>query len=148
MRGSRGSENTDANRRLAMLWGDDDAVRNPVGSTYPATNQIQTTVAQQVGDEDSMYEYYRRLIALRHKYEAIPRGKYTAIDCGEKRFGGFEIEYGGETVYVFHNTDVTELTIDVSQFGAKTLCDVIGVGDAKLKDKTLTISGQTSVILK
>ena len=148
MRGSRGSENTDANRRLAMLWGDDDSVRNPVGSTYSATNQIQTTVKDQVGDEDSMYEYYRRLIALRHKYEAIARGKYTAIDCGEKRFGGFAIEYDGETLYLFHNTDTGELTIDVSEFGAASLCDTIGNGSAKMEGTTLTIGAQTSVIMK
>ena len=148
MRGSRGGENTDANRRLAMLWGDDDGVCNPIGSTYPASNQIQTTVADQVGDEGSMYEYYRRLIALRHKYEAIARGIYRAVDCGEKRFGGFAIEYGGETLYLFHNTDTDELTIDVSEFGATSLCDSIGAGGAELKDKTLTIGGQTSVILK
>ncbi|MBQ3202370.1 MAG: hypothetical protein IJN04_01150 [Clostridia bacterium] len=148
MRGSRGSENTDANRRLAMLWGDDDGVRDPIGSTYPAANQIQSSVAQQVGNEDSMYEYYRRLIALRHKYEAIARGKYTAIDCGEKRFGGFAIEYDGETLYLFHNTDTAELTIDLGEFGASTLCDSIGAGTAKLEGTTLTISGQTSVILK
>ena len=148
MRGSRGGESTDANRRLAMLWGDEDGVRDPIGSTYAAANQIQSSVAQQVGDEGSMYEYYRRLIALRHKYEAIARGKYTAIDCGEKRFGGFAIEYGGETLYLFHNTDTAELTIDVGEFGAASLCDSVGAGTAKLEGTTLTIGGQTSVILK
>ena len=30
MRGSRGGANTDANRRLAMLWGDDDGVKDPI----------------------------------------------------------------------------------------------------------------------
>lgn len=67
MRGSRGGEMTDANRRLAMLWGDGDFIRNPVGSTYPEKNQIQTTVVDQMADENSMYSYYCRLIAMRHK---------------------------------------------------------------------------------
>ena len=55
MRGSRGGESTDANRRLAMRWGDGDFVKNPTGSTYPDKNQIQTTVADQMADEASLY---------------------------------------------------------------------------------------------
>ena len=57
---------TDANRRLAMLWGDEDFIRDPEGSTYPAKNQIQTTVADQMTDENSLLRYYGDLIALRH----------------------------------------------------------------------------------
>ena len=59
MRGSRGGANTDANRRLAMLWGDEDQVSNPTGSTYSASNQIETTVADQIASETSLYTYYK-----------------------------------------------------------------------------------------
>ena len=31
MKGSRGTASTDANRRLAMLWGDNDTVKDPIG---------------------------------------------------------------------------------------------------------------------
>ena len=34
MKGSRGGAATDANRRLAMLWGDGDTVKNPEGTDY------------------------------------------------------------------------------------------------------------------
>ena len=57
MRGSRGSANTDANRRLAMVWGDDDTIRNPVGSTYSDSKQIENGVEQQIQDENSLYTY-------------------------------------------------------------------------------------------
>ena len=33
MRGSRGSAQTDANRRLAMVWGDGDTTKDPEGNT-------------------------------------------------------------------------------------------------------------------
>ena len=93
MRGSRGGSNTDANRRLAMLWGDGDTVKKPVGSDYPSKNQIQTTVADQLADENSLYNYYCRLIAIRHRYPAIARGNYNAVICGAGKIGGFLIEY-------------------------------------------------------
>jgi len=108
MRGSRGGENTDANRRLAMLWGDDDLIRDPVGATYPEKNQIQTTVADQMADENSLYRYYCALLSIRHKYPAIARGQYTALNCGSKNFGGFLISFEGEELGLFHNTGMRQ----------------------------------------
>ena len=152
MRGSRGGENTDANRRLAMLWGDEDLIRDPEGSTYSKNKQIQTTVKDQLEDENSLYNYYCELIAIRHKYPEIARGYYTAVDCTEKNLGGFVVEYNGEKIGIFHNNSATEeLSFDLSKLGDDTfkkICDSIGVGKATLKGTTLTLSPQTSVIVK
>lgn len=150
LRGSRGSESTDANRRLAMLWGDDDLIRDPIGSTYPAKNQIQTTVADQLADENSLYNYYCKLIAIRHKYPAIARGQYTVLAGSSKNFGGFQIEYEGEILGLFHNSSTEEITYDLSQcegvsFGQ--LHEFIGVGSASLDGSILTVGPQTSVIV-
>ena len=154
MRGSRGSESTDANRRLAMLWGDGDLIRDPVGSTYPADKQIKSTVADQTADENSLYHYYCQLIAIRHRYPAIARGTYTALSGGHKNFGGFLIEYQNESVVLFHNTSSEEISFDLSTctglrgITVSDLCDFIGMGSAKLEGSILTVGPQTSVILK
>ena len=150
MRGSRGGENTDANRRLAMLWGDGDYVRDPEGSTYPAKNQIQTTVADQTADENSLYSYYCRLLAIRHKYPAIARGLYESLN-GSKNFGGFRIEYEGEVLGLLHNNSTEEVTYDLSKFdncSFSEICDFIGMGSASLEGSVLTLGPQTSVIVK
>lgn len=151
LRGSRGSENTDANRRLAMRWGDDDLIRDPVGSTYPEKNQIQTTVADQLGDENSLCRHYCKLLTIRHTYPAIARGQYTALDCGSKNLGGFSISYGDEILGLFHNTSTEELTYDLSKckdYIFSEICDFIGTGTASLEDTVLTLGPQTSVIVK
>ncbi len=155
MRGSRGGENTDANRRLAMLWGDSDLIKDPVGATYPDKNQINTTVAQQMADEGSMYNYYCKLIAIRHKYGAIARGEYKSVDCSSRYLGGFVIEHDGEKIGLFHNTSATEeLTVDLSKCAALSginfvaVCDSIGISSAKLEGTILTVGPQTSVIIK
>ncbi|MBE7058291.1 MAG: hypothetical protein E7387_04230 [Ruminococcaceae bacterium] len=153
MRGSRGSENTDANRRLAMLWGDGDMVKNPTGSTYPDSKQINTTVAEQLKDENSLYIYYGKLISIRHKYPAIARGDYSAANC-ENKLGGFVITYQNEKLLLLHNTSTEEISYDLSNCGALaaykdfSLCDSIGVGTAKLEGQKLTLGAQTSVIIK
>ncbi|MBR2622121.1 MAG: hypothetical protein IKC97_07065 [Clostridia bacterium] len=154
MRGSRGSENTDANRRLGMLWGDGDTIRNPVGSTYPSNKQISTTVADQMEDENSLYRYYCKLLSIRHRYAGIARGTYTAVTSSHKNVGGFLIEYEGEALLLLHNTSTEEVSLDLSEckeingqtFSA--LCDAIGVGEASLEGTVITIGPRTSVILK
>ncbi len=154
MRGSRGSEMTDANRRLAMLWGDGDTVKNPIGSTYAADKQIQTTAAQQMTDENSLYTYYCRLLAIRHKYPAIARGDYRGVNTPEKNLGGFVIEYEGNQLLLLHNNSSEALTVDLSQCKAlegesfTRLADHIGCGDAKLEGNTVTLGPQTSAIFQ
>jgi glycosidase len=154
MRGSRGAESTDANRRLAMLWGDDDSIRNPIGSTYPDDKQIKTTVADQINDENSLYNYYCKLIAIRHKYPAIARGEYKVVNCGEKNLGGFLIEYQNEKIVLLHNNSSEEISIDVSTINGidtgslSTICDYIGVGSASFEGTVITVGPQTSVIIK
>ncbi len=161
MRGSRGGEMTDANRRLAMLWGDGDLIHDPVGTTYSADKQVKTTVAEQMENEDSLYRYYCKLLTIRHSYPHIARGIYTAIDCGEKNLGGFRIDWGGATIFILHNTSTEEMTFDLTgckeiaeymstQDGDPTYhtCEYIGMGTAYLEDTTLTIGPQTSVILR
>ena len=150
MRGSRGSEMTDANRRLAMRWGDEDHVRDPEGSTYPAKNQIQTTVADQLADENSLLHYYSDLIALRHAYPAIARGTYTAIAMA-KNLGGFRIDYQDEVLGLVHNNSTAEVSYDLSKLknaAFTEVCDFIGMGSAVLDGTVLTVGPQTSAVLK
>jgi glycosidase len=148
MRGSRGGENTDANRRLAMLWGDGTPLMDPVGTTYPAKNQIGTTVADQMEDENSLLRYYCKLLTIRHTYPAIARGTYTALSTKEKTLGGFTIEYEGQTQILLHNTGTAALTYDLAELGVTKLCAFVGMDTASLDGTVLTVGPQTSVILE
>ncbi len=153
IRGSRGGAMTDANRRLAMLWGDSDTVKDPEGSTYPSKYQITTTVATQLEDKSSLLNAYREIIAVRNRYPAIARGEYNAVTSANSRFGGFRIEYNGEVLGLFHNTSTDPLIVDLSECSGidphtfTAVCDVVG-GEAALDGSLLTISPQCSVILK
>ena len=151
MRGSRGGEMTDANRRLAMLWGDGDLIRDPEGTTYQKKNQITTTVAEQMADENSLYSYYCDVIAVRHRYPAIARGTYTVLKGSSRNLGGFQIDYQGDTLCLLHNNGQQELTFDFSKvegFTPEMLCDFVGMGSAKLEGNILTLGPQTSAIVK
>ena len=153
MRGSRASEATDANRRLAMLWGDGDRVKNPTGYTYPSDKQITTTVASQLEDPNSLLNHYAKVIAVRNKYEAIARGDYNAVTSSNSKFGGFYVTYKGEVLGIFHNVSTSSITIDINKCSGldgnrfTQLLEVLG-SSAKLEGNMLTIAANTSVILK
>ncbi|MBQ1508043.1 MAG: hypothetical protein IIZ47_01345, partial [Erysipelotrichaceae bacterium] len=103
MKGTRGAANTDANRRLAMLWGDEDTVKDPEGTTFDASKQVNGTVKDQLANPDSLYHYYRKVIDFRNRYPQIARGDYKMYYLKDSTMGGFTISYEGEDSYLFHN---------------------------------------------
>ncbi|MBR5741722.1 MAG: hypothetical protein IKX91_04125 [Firmicutes bacterium] len=151
MKGSRGSSNTDANRRLAMLWGDDDSVRDPQGTTFDRSKQVNGTVQDQLADEKSLLLYYEKVIAVRNRYKAIARGTYAQIDLPSAFTGGFDVTYGDDRIAILHNTSNAEETVDLSAYSGYTftkLIETVGLNGAKLEGTNLTIGAQTSVILR
>ena len=150
MKGVRGSANTDANRRLAMLWGDDSSPQDPEGSTYPSSKQTNGTVESQLAQEGSLLRYYCRLISIRNRYPAIPRGTYTQVNLGSAKCGGFLVEYEGSTLCILHNisTDIP-FTVDLADtdIPCRSILEVIGMGEASLEGTVLSLAPQTSLIL-
>ena len=153
MKGSRGSAHTDANRRLAMLWGDGDTVKDPVGTTYEASSQVNGTLKDQLGSADSLYTHYKRLLMIRRANPAIARGSLTPLSLSEG-IGGFLSEYDGKTICVLHNTGRNEIHIALSELSEdlnfSSVNAVIGAGAdayARLDGSQLILSPQTSVVL-
>ena len=149
LRGSRGGAATDATRRLAMRWGDDDPVRDPVGSTYD--KQTDATVRSMMDQSYSLLHYYRRLIALRKAHPEIARGSYRALKLENTKLGGFISTWEGRSVLVIHNTTQRDLTLDLTApdlLGFSEITGSIGLGFATLEGRTLTVEGQTSVLLR
>ena len=150
MLGSRGGASTDANRRLAMLWGDGDTVKDPTGANYKA-EQSNGTVADQLGQADSLYNHYKKVIAIRKANPEIASGTFTPLDVSGSKAGGFLSTLNGSSVAVFHNTTTEPVQIDLSEyaeFPCKALTAFVGLGDATLEGNILTIAGQTTAILR
>lgn len=149
LRGSRGGANTDANRRLAMVWGDGDTVKDPIGSTY--TKQTPYSVKDLARMSDSLLTHYKQLIMIRKANPEIARGEYKALTIPNSKVGGFTVTWNGSTVAVLHNTTESDRTVDLSQvtdLSFDTLAAFAGAGQAILEGTKLTIPGQTSVVLR
>ena len=149
LRGSRGGANTDANRRLAMPWGDGDTVKDPVGSTYDS--QTDATVAGMLADGKSLLSYYKKALMIRKANPEIARGEYTALDFEDTRAGGFLCRWNGSTVAVLHNTGRQAVTLDLAQatdVPFSSVEAVLGKGGATLEGSVLKLDGQTSAVLR
>ncbi len=150
LRGSRGGENTDANRRLAMRWGDGDTVADPEGSTYDTSKLY--SVADREKSRASVLWHYRRLIALRKANPEIARGKYTPLSFPGTKAGGFLCEWNGSTVGVFHNPTEAVRKLDLSAVTDIAFTQISFIGpveeEASLDGTVLTLGAQTSAILR
>ena len=151
MRGSRGGSDTDANRRLAMPWGDGDTVTDPPGANYPDEQRLGQSAAEQLGDSESLLRYYQRLLMIRHANPEIARGEYSAIAPEEGKLGGFVSVWEGKAVCVLHNTTRNTESVDLSTLSDRSfsvLAATAGLGEATLEGTTLTLGAQTSVVLR
>ena len=141
-----------------MLWGDGDSVKDPSEATYNQKNQQSNgTVASQIGDGDSLYNYYKKLIMIRNANPEIARGEYTSLNLEGTNVGGFIASLDGSLCMVLHNTTNKSMTLDLSQIGGghfTKLAAFIGVtsfedpAETSLNGTTLIIDPQTSVVLR
>ena len=149
LRGSRGAAPTDANRRLKMAWGDGDTVRDPEGSHYDS--QTADTVAGMQGKENSLLNYYKRLLMIRKANPEIARGDYSVLSFPDSKAGGFLCTWNGRTAAVLHNTGRKAVALDLSEATDMVFTGVeaaIGKGQASLEGTVLTIGPQTSAVLR
>ena len=151
LRGSRGGANTDANRRLAMLWGDGDTVQDPPGSTYD--KQTPYSVQDLLGMGGNLIDHYRQVIAIRKAYPEIARGTVTALTFPESKMGGFLCTWQGKTAAVIHNPGNGSRTADLAEITEVPLSRVaacVGGAEAyaKLEGTVLTLGPQSSAVLK
>ncbi len=149
LRGSRAGASTDANRRLKMEWGDGDTVADPEGASY-GSDRVAATAAEQAADENSLYNYYKKVIMIRKANPVIARGTYTALSFPDTKLGGFTAMDDEDMVMVLHNTTTEPITVELADVTGLEITGVraaIGAGDAALDQTTLTLDGQTSVVL-
>ena len=149
LRGSRGGANTDANRRLAMFWGDGDTVHDPAGSDY--AKQTPYSVKDLYGFDSSLYYHYRKVLQLRKANPEIARGDCTALSVPDTKAGGFLCEWNGSAALVLHNPGPSDVTVDLAALTGREwseLSGFAGEGIATLENQTLTLEGQTSAVIR
>ncbi|WP_448811316.1 alpha-glucosidase [Agromyces bauzanensis] len=127
--------------RTPVQWDDTQHAGFTSGTPWIAVNPNHAwlNAAEQVGDPDSVFEYYRRLIALRHERPVVAQGSFRRIVAGHPAIFAFERVHGAERLLVLANlsgaTHEPEFEADVAArwAGAEPLLANRAAADAQAR---------------
>jgi len=143
----------DENKRLPMLW----SATDKTGIPGPPPNaeffeQPAQGVAEQLADENSLLNYYIKIIAIKNATPEIARGTLKAIDTGMEGIVAFSCEYNGAKVIVMHNLaeSPASVTLPKDTYAYKKIAGWLSVSGekVKLKGETVEMPARSTVILK
>ena len=154
----------DASYRTAMIWDNEDLPDIYVPGVSGVEENPLGGVKQQLEQEHSLLNTYRKLIKIRLQNPEIARGDITeTVDFGDSYIGGYIIDYEGSRVLIVHNggDEAQELTIDMVDHpelrgwsvaytpeGDEADGDSAGHYQVTLSGDTLSIPAKTSVVIK
>ena len=159
-------QDKDEYKRCPMVWDSknlpDIYVNGVVGSDK---SQVPYGgVKQQQGEENSLLNFYKRIIKIKNQNPEIARGTISKkLDFDDSLVGGYIVEYKGSKVMIVHNisdTEVKEVTISEDIIANPTLRGDLVASDGtnsqgdsvdehiSLSGTTLKLPPQSTAILK
>ena len=107
------------NARTPMQWSDAPNAGFTTGTPWIGVNPNYRTinVASQLHDENSVFSYYKKLIALRKKHPVIVYGEYQLLMPDDEQIYAFQREWEGTRLLVLCNfTGETTSEVDLNTF--------------------------------
>lgn len=143
--GMVGSAN-DPDKRIGMLWDNEgtNLTNPPPGST---TQEYEFDgVAEQLADENSILNYYKKCNNARNAFPALMRGQAQRVDYSDEYILAFTKTYGDETITVVINFAEEQKTVSgIAGDLAQTLCVE---GEITQQSGQLTMPSYSIAILK
>lgn len=157
---------SDAYYRTAMIWDNDELPDISVPGAGPVEANWLGGVKQQLAQDDSTLNTYRKLIKIRLQNPEIARGSISEIvDFDDPEIGAYITDYDGSRVLIIHNGSGEEhdLTIDMIEnpelrgwSSARITVEADGVevnttkddNNVTLKNGTLHVPAKCSVVIK
>ena len=105
------------NSRTPMQWsGEKNAGFTETEPWIKVTDNYQKINAQlQVSDEDSVYSFYKKLVALRKEKDVISKGTITFLEKGNSDILAYSRQYEGEEIIVLNNLTAGEAAADAEK---------------------------------
>ena len=118
MVGTNTGTNPDQNVRIPILWGTEEGKCTAPGGTtieeYP-----YGTVAEQLADENSILNYYKKVLLVRNQNPEIARGEVTLVEMDRENAKLFvkKTYNGSEIGLIFNFNAINDLNVNYQQFG-------------------------------
>lgn len=141
------------NARFPMHWDDSEHAGFTTGTPWIGVNENYKKInaAAQIDDPDSVFSYYQRLIALRHKMDLVVYGKFQLLDEDNEQTFMYTRTLEQETLLVacnFTQNEVVEnLPKDFQGKRKKLIGNYEGILTAEA-DTKLTLRPYEAVVLE
>ena len=122
----------DENKRLPMLWSAVDETLNCLPPADADQDQrLKEGAAEQEGDESSLLNWYRSLIALRKKAPQLQSaGAMTALDAGDSRVCAFLADDDIAVLINVSADDAVRISLDAIGIEGWTVLGAVNAGGA------------------
>ena len=139
------------NARTPMHWNAEENAGFTEGTPWIDMNTDYKTVnaEAQVGNEDSVFSYYKKLIQLRKDNEIVVYGDYKAIDRENEKIFAYERVLGDEKILTVCNftEDLTEFQIPEDFDLTKAECWISNTGRTEF-NSTVELKPYEAFVLK
>ncbi len=139
------------NSRTPMQWNDKEnaGFSNAKPWIEVIDNYKEINAENNIKDENSIFNHYKKLIKLRKDYKVISEGKTIPILKDDKNVFAFIREYNNEKLLVINNFYGNECTIDLSNinFDIKKSKYLLSNYDEAVLDNTLKLRPYESILL-
>lgn len=125
LRDEGGEDYIDQTYRIAMNWGNGNTVSHDNGFAYGAYgastgfgayDDYLGGVSEQINDQNSLYNFYRRIMLLRRQNIEIARGTSTFVEYEDTDVAIIVREYNGSKILLVYNLNDEEIkTVDVAK---------------------------------
>jgi glycosidase len=158
--GMVGSKEVDQNVRIPILWGEenDEGDCTIIGgvTTNELTRYIYPTVSEQIKDEESFYNFYKKCNLIRNQNPEIARGNIDLVvmDRDVDKLLFISKEYNGSKIgIIFNFSPYYDLSIDIKQYGYNQVVGQIVVDNSlkyigELKDGSIKMPSYSIAIVK
>lgn len=143
------SADSDPTKRIPMRWSENDMAAGQVfippqtGVSIGADAYRYPSVEVQQEDENSILNYYKKAMNMRHRHPEIARGTVEALTAPNPYVAAFKKTYGETSVVVLVNlSDSESYTVSLSDYGDVAVKDLLDAG------KTKSTSSKKSVELQ
>ena len=134
----------DPNKRIGMLWTPDGPeTRDPPGTTE--SGYVNPSVEEQLKDENSLLNYYKTVMWLRHKYPQIARGTSEILPCDNVDLCLIRRTWEDKTVIIAVNPSLRDHSVEVEGQLLEAL-NAKGL-QISLKDGVLTLPAYSIALL-
>ena len=123
------------NARTPMQWTAGENAGFTTGTPWMCVNPNHTYInaESQVGDPDSVFSFYQKLIRLRKTYPVIVHGDFTLLMPEDRQVFAYTRQYEGKTLLVACNFSCEEAALDAA---AATRGEMLAANYDEPGDKT------------